>query len=71
MTDADWPATPKWLTVAQLKAVLSDMRDDLRLIPNEVGNLLVHDPSGLEHDYAGFIDFIGEGEYERPYAAHP
>lgn len=51
----------KYLTVAQLKAVLDTLPDDHQLSPNTVGNLKVRSGAG---EYIGYIDFLHEGAYE-------
>lgn len=61
MTDNRFPATPKWLTVDQLKKVLDGMDGSLRLTVNCVGNLAA---SRDDWYFVGFINFLGEGEFE-------
>jgi hypothetical protein len=59
--DRNYPDTPKWLTVDQLKKVLDGMDGSLRLSVNQVGNLSTHRDGWV---FVGFINFAGEGECE-------
>lgn len=50
----------KFVTVAQLREVLSKIPDDFKVGPNRVGNMAVLDAG---NNYVGFVDFIHDGEY--------
>ena len=47
----------RWLTVAQMKEILSQLDDDDIVVPNRVGNLSVCDN---ESRVLGYIDFQEE-----------
>lgn len=49
----------KWITVGKLKEILSELNDDLELLPNQVGNLSVFSPPA-ESKCHGVIDFSEE-----------
>lgn len=58
---------PKFLTVAQLKRVLSDMQGDTVLTVNTVGNLAAYEASATQGvwNFVGYIDFLHEGSFEK------
>ena len=60
MNDIDQGGNTKWLTVAQLRKVLSELPDNALVQPNAVGNLMVNADDGR---YLGFIDFLFDGEF--------
>jgi hypothetical protein len=53
----------KWLTAGRLKALLGELPDDCRIVPNRVGNLAIVSADG--ETFEGFIDFLLDGEIER------
>ena len=64
---------PKWLTVAQLRRVLGTLPDEWALVVNGVGNLAVYRRAEEDgpSEFAGFIDFLFDGEYEGETADQP
>jgi len=45
----------KFITVKQMKVVLSKLNDDYQLVANAVGNISIYDKNG---NYLGFIDLL-------------
>jgi len=53
----------KYLTASRLKALLDTIPGDTLVICNKVGNLLLLNE---KQEYYGYIDFLFEGNVERP-----
>ena len=49
----------RWMSVAQLRDILSNLDDNDVVVPNRVGNLTIFQ-GGIEGEYKGYVDFNGE-----------